>query len=256
MIELSRLWGYSVEAQVSIQDSIREIQEDMERENLEIITVLSEEYLLLKDRTNYVPLFVPQRGGHPQEQVVLLVRRDSNVGKIHDLKGGSVAAPKMPGEALGRMWFEVLLARNGLEESSQFLSGIESFRNASRAILSVFFRKMDACIVPRLDFETAAELNPQVAKQLQVIETSLPLTVSVICVRKGSWLGKEDLLSAMKELHTNPRGEQMLMMFKTERLASFDPAYLEGTQDISDDYQRLEQIRRGITEVRMEGRPQ
>jgi hypothetical protein len=48
------------------------------------------------------------------------------------------------------------------------------------------------------------------------------------------------LIEAISRLHVEPRGQQIHTLFKTERMAPFDPAYLESTRELVARHAQLE----------------
>ena len=85
--------------------------------------------------------------------------------------------------SLAPVWSETILAREGLGSASGFYGQITTASKISQAVLPVFFRQLDACVVTRSGFETMVELNPQVGRQLKVLASSPPVVPVVFCFR-------------------------------------------------------------------------
>ena len=109
---------------------------------------------------------------------------------------------------------------------------------ARTCILPLFFGTVDACVVDEVSLNLAKELNPQLA-QLKVLARSRPLVESVITAPRTTAPFHKDLVDAMLSLHDDPRGRQLLMVFKTGRVVRIQPGDLEGTRELWKEYDRL-----------------
>ena len=96
----------------------------------------------------------------------------------------------------------------------------------SSVILPVFFGKTDAAVVKRYGWETMKEMNPQLAAQLQILTNSPSLPDAVICLNKGvrETPFQDDLVRGMAELHTDPQGQQILLLFRTDKWCRSSPS--------------------------------
>lgn len=215
---------------VQIFDSLDELVSAVEIGAVDVVTLLSEELFILGDEVSLEPIFTPCRGDEVEEHIVMLVRHDSDIDALAKLRNRVVAVPTVQGEALATMWLDRELRNAGLEAHDTLISGLVRTDNASRAILSVFFGTNDVCLVAGYDFETAVELNPQLGRELSILARSPGFSVSITCLRRGDWAGKDNLIQSLQDLHTKPSGEQILLLFKTGQLVPFQPAHLDGTR--------------------------
>jgi len=65
------------------------------------------------------------------------------------------------------------------------------------------------------------ELNPQVGRDLQVVAVSDSLADIVLCLNNRGWTtekSKADTMTALRELHLEPAGQQILTLFKIDQL--------------------------------------
>ncbi|MCX6621235.1 MAG: PhnD/SsuA/transferrin family substrate-binding protein, partial [Acidobacteria bacterium] len=84
----------------------------------------------------------------------------------------------------------------------------------------------------------AKEMNPQLG-QLRVLARSRPMIEGVICVSTEPNPLRQELIDAMLSLHKDPRGHQVLMVFKTDRLVPIQPGDLDSARELWRDYERL-----------------
>ncbi len=92
---------------------------------------------------------------------------------LGDLKNGNLFIhDEKPGNGVPQMWLDTFLVKQGLTRSKYFFTNIKEVDKVSQAVLPVFFKQADACLVSRSGFETMVELNPQIGEQLAIQATS------------------------------------------------------------------------------------
>jgi hypothetical protein len=50
---------------------------------------------------------------------------------------------------------------------------------------------------------------------------------------------QKDFVEALLSLHENPRGRQMLMVFKADRIVRLQPGWMDSARELWKDYYRL-----------------
>jgi len=99
---------------------------------------------------------------------------------------------------------------------------------------------MDACMVTRRGFETMAELNPQVGRQLKIVATSPELVPAVFGLRADyNPSYKPQLLAALSELQKSPAGQQVLTIFHCDRIEESPVSCLESALELVATHARL-----------------
>ena len=95
-------------------------------------------------------------------------------------------------------------------------------------------------------FDVMSELNPQLRRDLRVLARSRPLVPAILCFRADfESPEKERVLTALRELHKTPAGEQVLMIFQSEELVSIDEDPLRETAAFLEETERLRASSRG-----------
>jgi hypothetical protein len=85
-----------------------------------------------------------------------------------------------------------------------------------------------------------SELNPQISKQLRVLETSQELVTGALFFRKGYPKAQQDeFIKEVTHVHNKTYGQQVLTVFQTERLEEHPKSLLNGTIMLMDTYRRL-----------------
>jgi ABC-type phosphate/phosphonate transport system substrate-binding protein len=171
---------------------------------------------------------------------VVLVNKKDKINNLSQLKGKKIIVEKGSNGRLALLWFTTLLLKRGLPESDNFFSDIKKVEKISQAVLPVFFTQADACIVRRTGFQTMVEMNPQVNKNLIVLQKSPAFQESVFCVRKDyDDKSKKIILDVVETLHLDPKGRQMLLLFRKDRVLPFKPEYIESVETLIKEYNEL-----------------
>lgn len=167
---------------------------------------------------NEILLSTEKNGSHG-DRYVLLTHAQSGLASLESLTGKSLLILDSARMSLSQPWLENRLFDRSLPNSRSHFSKIVSEKKLNRVALPVFFRRYDACLLHERGFDILTELNPQLRKQLKVIDSSRPLIASLLCFRADyDAPNKAQVFSALTELHQSITGEQILDLFKSDRL--------------------------------------
>jgi phosphonate transport system substrate-binding protein len=75
-------------------------------------------------------------------------------------------------------------------------------------------------------------MNPQVGAKLRVLSASPPLAEGLLCICRKQIEFREQLLKDLRDLHLDPQGRQILMVFRFDRLAPVDNLELEQVREL------------------------
>lgn len=185
-------------------------------------------------------LVVGAVNGQIAEEYVVIVHRDSGIEGLPDLRGRSLIALDNPRMSLAITWLDTFLLQNGMHTSDKFFKPITVANKLSQVVLPVFFRNSDACLVTRRGFQTMSELNPQVGKQLRILEASQEL-VPIVFAFRADYASpfREQMLVEMRRLPETPAGQQILTLLQTERVEEQQMSCLDATFELLSTHQRL-----------------
>jgi ABC-type phosphate/phosphonate transport system substrate-binding protein len=238
--ELSRSAGIP-EAQVTIFRDAPELLGGVQRGGLHMVTMSAIEYLRYRDKIPLYPAFVAaNKTGRNMEQLII-VHRNSGIQEVNELRGKSFAVlPRGKYEA-AHIWLEVLLKRIGYADQKACFRQVKEFSKASQAIMGVFFRQVDGCVVSRGSFETCKTLNPQLGRELTIIAESKSLMGDVSCLSTSI---NESLKTSMDKaalhLQENSVGRQILTLFQIDRVVTFKNSDLNGTAELVAERERVQ----------------
>jgi ABC-type phosphate/phosphonate transport system substrate-binding protein len=237
--ELSRKAGIP-QAQVTLFNSPDEIRKMVRSGVIHLVTLPPMEYLAWQRELNITPAYVAANKSGRVMEYLLIVRRNSGMTKVPDLRGKTLAMPPAAKDQTCSLWLTVLLMREGVRDAHGYLGKLADAGKPSQAILGVFFRQYDAAIVPRGSFETCITVNPQLGKELIILAESKSQIGEITClpVTLGRRM-RQAIDTAALSLHETPVGRQMTTLFHIDRVIPFNPSYLAGLEDLMRERARL-----------------
>jgi ABC-type phosphate/phosphonate transport system substrate-binding protein len=209
------------------------VEKSLKEKSVDIVVLFSQELVEIRNKVHLEPVFAADYGRNFYHDQLLIVRADSGLSNLGDLKGKSLVIEIGQKGTLPMLWLETLLLREGVQKAQAYFSTTREAARAAQVILPVFFGKADACVVGRFSFETMVELNPQVGKVLKVIARSPGFLSGVVCMRKDFYDKYKDTLeTTLKAFSTEPQGKQIMTLFKINRLVPYKPEYLETVESL------------------------
>ncbi|TFH29530.1 MAG: hypothetical protein E4G97_07095, partial [Deltaproteobacteria bacterium] len=131
--------------------------------------------------------------------------------------------------SIATLWLDTLLAKQRLPSIDRFFESLKEEVKPQQVILPVFFQQADACLVGRTSFLTAVEMNPQIGKDLVVLETSPVFPIAVLCSRATmTKFQKEEFLRLSFRMTKSPTCRQILTLFKVDKIMRVPPTALDG----------------------------
>jgi len=222
-----------------LYDSPERMARALDRNEIDTIVFQLIEYPQLPADLICGPCFRTNVGGLAHKQFVLLTRRDGTISEFRDLSDKRVVFFDDESTALTELWLDAELAAAGFGPVAEVVSDIERGPSASSSVLGVFFGKFDACVVSRRIFDSMAELNPQVAQQLEVLATSPWVLPSTFCFHSDyDEVQKERLLVEIERLNQTVAGQQVLNIFKADGIARIDDEALHRSIDLILSWQK------------------
>jgi ABC-type phosphate/phosphonate transport system substrate-binding protein len=214
---------------------------DLKNRKIDVLATPVEEFMELRKQLPLDPLLITASDNGSEMELLLLVRKDSSIRTIRDLRRKTIVMPSRNPRCLDMYtaWLENLLMEEGGKRLDTYFSSVKETRTAAKAIMPLFFRQADACVVTRQVFDLTAELNPQINRELMIISRKGKLSQGVIAVdRRLSEESKEKLRQAFLTLHQTPEGQQLLMLFKVRKLVPFIPGYLKATEALYAEHSK------------------
>ena len=236
---IGRERGFLLDSKIDILDDVSEIRKRLESLSVDLLILDVVDYFQLAGSGLLKPILACSLHGENGTYSYLLLVSDSAGGAaLADLRGKNISVFSRTGGDVGMAWIDVLLAEQHLGRVKTYFGPVNKATTASACVHPLFFGKNAACVVDEIGFDILKEMNPQLGR-LRVLAKSPPLLESIVAIPVYPHPYQEELTEALRQLHTTPRGEQILTVFKTERLVSIGAATLETTSDLWTRYHQL-----------------
>jgi ABC-type phosphate/phosphonate transport system substrate-binding protein len=206
---------------------VEEMEKALKKNEVDIVVLIAQEFVQLRDRVPLAPVLSADYGKHFFDELLLLVRTDSGITRTEQLRGKSIRIESCRKGSLPIRWLDSYLMTRVATNSRNFFSAISEYAKASQVIMPLFFSQTDACLASRESLETMSELNPQIGRSLRILETSPGFVTGLIAVRRDVRNPRRDaLVKALREMNNDPKGRQLLTMFRINRLVDFKAEHL------------------------------
>lgn len=204
---------------------------------VDAVAITVDEYWALGSRVRFSRFLLGTIDGDPADTYLLVVRRDRQLSDLAALRQHTLAVHGTPRMRLGYLWLEVALARDSAPPAEEFFSRVFRTSKLSKAVLDVFFKRADACLVTQRGLAAMAELNPQIARQLVPIASSPSLVPSFFGFRAGMQPAfLETLVHQLGTVQNTPAGKQAVTIFQVGDLGEFPAETLQPALDLLDEY--------------------
>jgi ABC-type phosphate/phosphonate transport system substrate-binding protein len=235
------VWKHFGKGESHFYETLPEMVADLKNRKIEVLATPVEEYMEMKKQLPLDPLLITSSDNGSEMELLLLVRKDSGIRSFRDLRGRTIVIPPRNPRCLDMFvaWLETLSIEERSRGIDTYFSSVKETRTVAKAVMPVFFRQADACVVTRQVFDLTVELNPQISRELSIIGRKGKLSQGVIAVdRRLSEETKEKLRQAFLTLHQTAEGKQLLMLFKVRKLVPFVPGYMKGTEALYAEHSR------------------
>jgi phosphonate transport system substrate-binding protein len=181
--EYSKKTGANVSPVLHYFNNINEMMDMIKRKKIDIVILSSYDYFIMDFNKFIEPLTIDS----PDERLikVMLVNKSNNITTLNDLKSRKISlGPGIDG-IFAKYWLNMIFKQNKINDFSTFFSSIESCKKSSMVIMQLFFGKTDACVTTLFNFNTNAELNPQIKKNLKILTSSDKIPFVIFGIRKN-----------------------------------------------------------------------
>lgn len=168
----------------------------------------------------------------------LLLLGSPNGGGLAQLAGKRIA--KLDDDDVSSTYLETLCLRRIGKECTAVPVTFVPVPNNHQALTRLLFNQVDFALVNQNGYETAIELNPQLRKAGEMVgKMSFETQFFGFFNSKASPEFQRFALRSVENMHLEPRGRQMLDVFKTERVARAEPIVLKPFYQLEREYQEL-----------------
>ena len=223
-----------------VYEDMSSLEKAMMAKKIDVLSLLSDEYFDIRNHIPLDPVAVTARQGGAYEEIGIWVRRDSGIKNLIDLRKKRITVQKGLYGSVLRSWVETLLMKEGVYDGGDLFLSMKKVAKPSHAILPVFFKQADVCIAVKNSFEVATELNPQIAKELELLVQTPKTIGGIICFRPDyPQKQKEIIKKTLWSLHEETEGKQLFTLFRIDKFLPFHSEYLKNMETILLEYKEL-----------------
>ena len=223
---------------VKLFATTQEIVEGTLRGRFDCVALNVIEYRQVTDKLDSSRI-VNAAGSAGLEQYVILVKQNSGIRQLGDLKGRRLCTLKTPKMCVAPTWLFTVLEDGHYGPAEHFFGSVATDTKFSRVVLPVFFGQADACLTSKRGFDTMCELNPQVAEDLTVIATSPAMVVTFYVFHKNyRSANRQRFIRVLSDLRGNAAGRQLATLFQFDDLTVRDSSCLASALRLLDKAER------------------
>lgn len=243
-----KAWGQAVAKERSIAvdprpktwNDVGELRSALQRQEVDLLGLTVTAYAALGEVFEPGNIFFASDGKGTTERYVLLVHSDGPVTNLAGLRNRTLNIHTDPRLCLATFWLDTILAQAGGAAHQEYLGEVIQSSKLSAVVLPVFFKQKDACLVTEAAFRTMAELNPQLSRKLVPLAVSEEFVTMLFVFRKDyapPFLSQ--LVQALRELHLSVAGQQVLTIFRIQRLEEGSAASLASAFSLMEAHARM-----------------
>ncbi len=243
-------WAVNLGNRVIVYEDLNVLRKDIREKAMDIIALTTPEYFMLRTQVDITPFLTYRLSDRILDRMLLVSRKDSRIRSVNELKGRKIAVYSNLNDEfnLPNLWFTTLVLQHGGNYRKDYASSVYSVRKGTNAISDVFFKNAEAAVVPEMEFTVSREMNPQIGKQLSVIDSSKEMLYSVLCYtgKLISCLARYDdrNVQSVSDMLCNTNkieaGRHFLNIFRITSFIPFESAYLNNTEALFNEFRGLQ----------------
>lgn len=226
------------EIDIIYYSELLKLAKDFKTHKIEYVSINLYHYLRTKEHfDNYISEYWSIRKGKDKlDSYLIIVHEDSKIDSLKKLSNKTIAIKNK--NYLDTLFFNKELSK---EKDIDIKGNLKTVKNFSRAILDVFFKKYDACIVPKYSFELSSELNPILNKKLKVLSSSGPIFLPVIAFfhKDTKQILKDKFERSVINMKNTVAGRNIFNLFKMKELYKVEKAVVLKQKQYFDEYIQL-----------------
>jgi phosphonate transport system substrate-binding protein len=225
----------NIETKVDVVGSQTEIRRRILDSKVDLLVLDSMQFTKLSDAGLLDGVAVTSNAGHPSLYTYLLLvdQQTTSLAQLHSKRAVFYATT---GSSASLAWMATLLAKEHLGKIETFFGPSEISNKATSCILPLFFGRVQACIISRLDWDLVKEMNPQLGSKIKILAESRPVLESVTAMPKRLIPHRQQIIDSLLTMHNYPAGNQILSLVKSGPMIPYRPEYIESTRLFWEEY--------------------
>lgn len=213
--------------------TMADAEKALSKKEVDVLVLIPEEYIRLRAKSNITAVLSADYGKHFYNDLFLLAREGEGVSGIEQLRGKNMIVDVGQQGSIPIKWLDSLLTAQVSSNAQGFFRSMAEATKSSQAVMPVFFGQADSCLVSRNHYETMVELNPQIGQKLRILERSPGFVTGILAMRNDLQKTTRDAIAkTLSEMHTDPKGKQIMNLFRINRLVPFKPEHLTSVEKV------------------------
>lgn len=225
-----------LESQAYYFDDIQEISRKFHNNELDIIIVPPLSLIKHFDLNDLGQGIAGSRTQGLMNSLVLLVNNNPALTELGNLKGKKLLL--LENDELSDMYIDTMVRKQFHVGYEQFFGEVIRKNKSDRLVLDLFFGKADAILVYLRTFDIMAELNPQIKSRIKAL-LSFELRSKNYSFFSKNFIYTQRIMENIKSFTKNPRGQELLELFKTDELVEASVSELETLEQLYKEHTEL-----------------
>lgn len=203
-------------AKVEIIPDVNTMLNKLDDGSIDFGYVSNLDYVKLKKQRDVNPITKVVKGGTSTYNAILLVRKDSGINTLDDLKGKSIAYTSK-NSSHGYLYPSILVKDKFHMPLEQFFGKVVTTKKDPDGILSVLYKRADAVSASSQTYNILCLLMPRIKRDLKIISTSQPFVHGPMFSYEKNVKDKTIITNYKKhilEMDKVTEGKQVLLLFK------------------------------------------
>ena len=236
----------NIEVETQFFNSDKDIVEKYINNDFEAMTINPIFYLQNQKKLDATTqeYYIIQRSSTKYEKLLILVRKDSGIKSISNLENKIVGL--RADSYYGKLFLDKEILKKTHRDSKKYIKKLRKTKRNSTALLNTFFKKTDACVIPKYTFDLLVEMNPSLKNELITIAESNNIFMPAISiVHKSTPKNLNDAYRrSIDRLQSTQRGKSILSLFKMKRIYPIRVEELKGIKEYYKEYTELKKLYR------------
>ncbi|MEW5819278.1 MAG: phosphate/phosphite/phosphonate ABC transporter substrate-binding protein, partial [Cyanobacteriota bacterium] len=154
----------NLSVKVKIVPELSDLIDGLQNGNIDWGFVGSLDYVKLKDKMNITPIVKVYKGGTSKYRAIILVRKDSGINSLDDLKGKTFVYSSV-NSAHGYLYPSVLIKSKYNQTFNNFFGNIIKTKKDVDGVYAVYYKKADVVATSETAFSILCELTPKLKRE-------------------------------------------------------------------------------------------
>lgn len=242
LVELYRQYGAGWTLQILMYPDVPNVLAAFDKGEIDGFFGSPLDYLARKDKLGKSVTMVKFRHSNYKQPFLLVVRAGDGIKKLGDLQGKRLSI--MPSQDMEMLYLNTLLLRNRFPEVPDFFNVQPEIKTTNVALMDVFFKKADIAVIRENEYKIAAELNPQLAKQLIVLDQSAPMMTTLgVVSNKLSESEFNQFFASFNKIVKTEKGKKLLELVQVDDVALTTDKDLKNVADLVAELASLRKLK-------------